>query len=176
MTLAIRSKVDVTHHRDGYGSTGSPAVNVKVHNWIDDVTLPSVEYDERYTHEWINAHLSERQQQAWWDAALESGWEMLQDDAEEIWGTGVKVYSEGRCGGWATIHGIPDFETWDAIELGRWRKFARWARATADAIPEQTVSLIYINVFEPAAEASAQLADARDWRTAVHLNNQTMGL
>jgi hypothetical protein len=75
--------------------------------------------------------------------------------ADEIFGRPVKVYSEGRCGGWAIVDGLPDFESWDAVLLARWAKFARVARSLADNIPTQMVALLEINDWERECEENS---------------------
>lgn len=156
-------RTDVEFHSDGFRPS-RPAVNVKVRGSYDDVTLPlelggvsedggktwqAVLTDPLFTHEWIEDNMSEESVFGFFDAACQDAWEMLTEDAKEIFGSHVKVYSEGRSGGWAVVDGLPEFDTWDAIMLGKWGKFTRYARAYADDVPRAMVDLIYANVFEP---------------------------
>jgi hypothetical protein len=152
-------KSDVRFHTLGY-----PAVNVKVPyqdqgEWrelavkaaTDDGA--STEEAEAYA-EWFMAD-DRAEDSGWFSIACQDGWERLQEYAEEIFSDGMphpklKVWSEGRSGGWAYIEGLPDFDSWDAIMVSKWFKFVKWARQEADDIPYQVVSLIYINVFESA--------------------------
>lgn len=153
-------KSDVTFHGTGYAGPGVPAVNVKVPyglpklpldlgSFSDDggATWKVSETDPDFTAEWIDA-LGDRHLNTWFEAACESGWEYLQELAVEVFGAGVKVYSEGRSGGWAIVEGLTDFDSWDAVDLGRWRKFEALARAAAADIPRQMVELIYYNVWD----------------------------
>src|SRR5260221_11426319 len=57
--------------------------------------------------------------------ACEDGFDMLQNDAQEIFGASAKVYSTGRQGGWAVVEGLPDIESWDAIMLSKWSRFCK---------------------------------------------------
>jgi hypothetical protein len=43
----------------------------------------------------------------------------------------AQVYSEGRSGGWCVVHGLADIESWDAIALGRWARFAKVVKEIA---------------------------------------------
>lgn len=164
MTTTTRSrftKADIEFHYDHGRSR--PAVNVKVHNaWVGEFAklLPQVSEDidgkanPHFNEEWLERHVSEDAWQDYFYSACEDGWELLQMDAEEVFGRGVKVYSEGRQGGWAVVEGIDtDVESWDAIAVARWGKFARWARAQADDVPYQMVRHAYINKFRPWVEA-----------------------
>lgn len=157
-------KSDVEFHSDGYGYRQSrPAVNVKIPYRSLESLLPLelgsvssdggktwevVRSDAAYTAEWIEANVSDDAMAEWEQFAAESAWESLQGEAIDIWGEGVKVYSEGRSGGWAVVDGIPDYDTWDAIELSRWARFAKYARALADDVPRATLDIIYANLFD----------------------------
>jgi hypothetical protein len=161
-------KSDVEFHFKGYSRQAYPAVNVKVYGSPLDVTLPlelsrysddggmtwqTSVTDSRFDREWMEDNVSESQWESAWMFALESGWEFLQTLDEDTWparyGSTVKVFSEGRSGGWAIVKGIDDFESWDAIALGEWQRFERQAKAIANDIPRAMLELAYVNVFEP---------------------------
>lgn len=163
----IRTKADIEFHSDGFGSWNrKPAVNVKVYKSIDSVKLPldlgrvskdggktfeTVKTDPGFTHEWIENQPVEYDGYFW--SACDSGWDDLQEVVTEIYGktlygNPVKVFSEGRQGGWAVISGInEDVESWNAVDLAKWRKFAKAARTIADNIPRATLELIYFNEY-----------------------------
>jgi hypothetical protein len=125
-----------------------PAVNVKVRGYWENVPIgPGTEFADPAFADYLDT-LTDDEWNSLFEFACESGWENLRSDAEEIFGAGVTVDQEGRSGGWAVVRGLPDVETWDAIMVSRWARFARWARANADAIPEVMVSLAYINNWE----------------------------
>lgn len=130
-----------------------PVVNVKVDAFGLERHIPEVADDTG------NAGFDD----AWWDrnvdddvlswafeSACERGWELLQSDAEHIFGPHVKVYSRGRSEGWAYLdpHTVPDFDSWDAVMLAKWAKFCRIARDIADDVPYQMVWIIAVNVYE----------------------------
>lgn len=147
-------KDQVEFHSE-YGRGGRPAVNVKVYARVDsDAAIGAArEYegdslDPRF-EQWYRERLEDDSfAEHYWSFAVESAWEQLQADAEEVFGPGVKVYSEGRSGGWAVVDGLPDFDTWDAIDLSKWARFSKWARIYADAIPGDMAILASINAFE----------------------------
>ena len=106
------SKGSVQFHRDGYGPS-HPAINVKVRhlNWpIAEELGVSEEIAERAGE----LALESAQVNFWNEAAPDLASECLGD---------VQVFSEGRQGGWLVVHGLDDFETWDAVQLAKWRKF-----------------------------------------------------
>lgn len=72
--------------------------------------------------------------------------------AEECFGPGVKVYSEGRSGGWAIVDGLPPFDSWDAVMVAKWTRFAKWAGEVVDDIPYITMSTVCLNVYEQRAD------------------------
>lgn len=62
----------------------------------------------------------------------ESFWDSAQEQADHHLGAGFKIYSEGRQGGWLVVHGLPEVETWDAIRVSAWSRFAKAIRAEVD--------------------------------------------
>jgi len=160
----MRNKSEIEYHQLGYGYTRRvPAVNVKVYEsissgfkkWAKD----NPDKDARFTEEWIAEHVSDELGERHFQWACEDGWEQLQQRAEEIYGKHVKVYSEGRSGGWAYIHGMDtDVESWDAIEFGQWRSFSKFAKEVASGIMYSVVENIYHNMFEAWANEQSELA------------------
>jgi len=154
-------KDDVEFHRLGYGYDSVPAVNVKVRGLVDDALIRRVAgdfgYDADLVLEWWH-DVADRDDDGWaFQSACEQGWEYLQDIAREIWNDPrLRVYSEGRSGGWAYVDGIDsdDVAGWDAIALGRWSRFAKIARQVADGVPYGMVWLILDNVYESEHEAT----------------------
>lgn len=159
-------KDDVEFHGLGHGHQRVPAVNVKVYDYADDAMFRRVATDEVHDPERVSAWwegLDDRERDAIYSDAFafacERGWEDLETEACEIFGPGTKVYSEGRSGGWAYVHGIDadDVDGWDAIALARWARFARIARILADDIPYQVAWSIIVNVYEPTDEEQRRL-------------------
>lgn len=146
------SKQDIEYHSVGLGRS-VPMVNVK-HNpdFRRDFKWSDAEFghDPSFTIETLDT-LFEADNDLYgiaWEIACESCWDQLQNDAEEIFGRGTKVYSEGRSGGWAYINGITadDVDAWDAIELAKWAKFSKWAKLTATDVAYQMAWFVYYNV------------------------------
>lgn len=144
-----------------------PACNVKVYKGPDGFLpldlggtrslLPDGEWgpivehytDPEFTLDWCERVLSDSElDRAFWQAC-EDNWDQLQTDAEEIWGLHVKVYSEGRSGGWAVVQGLPDVETWDAVMVAKWARFCKWARQVADNVWYTALDMVYHNRFLP---------------------------
>ena len=153
MTLYTREYVQ-THSDRG---PSRPAVNVKVYTTMQDAWTAFAKDetpDPRFTLDWIEENVSEEALGWVFSSACESESEYLID-----WATGadddglfpddrVKLWHEGRQGGWIVVDGLPEIEEWDAIRLARWRKFERIAREIAAGIPYQMLSSIYIKQFE----------------------------
>ena len=134
------------------GTRGLPMVNVKVYITYDLERVArqhAEEFPDALFPTWL-ATISDAQQNDAWECAIEDGWRQLEDDAVNVFG-GVapkaKVYSAGRSGGWCVVAGLPDVDTWNAIMVGKWAQFARWARQTADDIPYRMVDYLYHNPF-----------------------------
>lgn len=78
----------------------------------------------------------------------------------------VNVYSAGRSGGWLVVDGLPDIDEWDAIALGRWRRFDAAIRAIADeGYPYDYIWQLHVNVWEPAVHQPQQ--EAEQWINAL---------
>ena len=158
----MRCKADIEYHQLGYGYKVVPAVNVKVYGsltsgynkWKKD----NPDADKRFTLEWIEEQIPDDDDTFWF--CCERGWEELQEEAERIYGGyGIKVYSEGRSGGWAYIDGMnTDVDTWDAIEFTQWRSFSNFAKRGKEWIMYNVVDVIYYNQFEAWRDEESELA------------------
>lgn len=145
-----KSDVKLSYHQ---GARGLPMVNVKVDQC--NLTETAAKYAEEFSDALFPAWLAENYdrdivQEGAWDAAIEHGWNVLQDDAQNVFGdvsSRVKIYAEGRSGGWCVVDGLPHVETWDAILVGKWARFAKYARQAADDIPYLMVHFLYYHPF-----------------------------
>lgn len=158
-----KSEIQLSYHNS---TAGLPMVNVKVQNlwstnWDELAEKVAREnygdapgFDGAYVERICENDCDDG---GWFALACQSNWEMLENDAHEIFGKHVKVWSEGRSGGWAVVEGLPDIEEWDAIMVSKWAKFAKYARALADDVPYQMCSLILINRWESDMEVLAQI-------------------
>jgi hypothetical protein len=167
--MAHYTKSDVEFHTDGYGDKSKPAVNVKVYGstWtiplpyclggVSHVEAPDVityQYsDPGFTHDWIEENIQDHVSSEYFELACRDGVEMIESEAQTIFGNHVKVYQEGRSGGWVIVDGIDDFESWDAVMLAKWHKFEAYAKNISRDVPYQMVSMIYMNEYEPMIEA-----------------------
>jgi hypothetical protein len=144
------SRDDVKTH---YGSD-RPAVNVKVRAWpfwagVDFDGIAGEEGAPGFSEAWIEAHLSPEHVDGVFWRTCENEWEQLAQDAAEVFGDyRVTVEQDGRSGGWAVVRGLPDLGEWDAVLLGKWRRFERYARSIADGIPELMAETIAINQWQ----------------------------
>ena len=116
MGTGIRSREDVETHSDNYGMVQRPAINVKVYHF------PSVE--RVVDHFGCSEATAEKALEWAFESHQGQFWETAEDEAEYALGEGLKVYSEGRSGGWLVVHGLPDLDGWDAVMLAKWRRFA----------------------------------------------------
>lgn len=172
------TKESIEYHSDGFGSS-KPAVNVKVRDSLADGwrkwERSNPDHDPAFTLNYIEETFSDDYLEGCWQLACEDGWEMIEDDAREIFGRtsytdrngarkyAVNVYSEGRSGGWAVVDGIDtDVESWDAIELDRWARFAKYARAYADDVMYQVVDRCHMRFEDDKEEAGEAKRAARE--------------
>lgn len=173
--MLLKNKEDIEFHSDNWARESKPAVNVKVYDSLDNGyrkwSGDNPGYDPRFTLDWIEENLSDEQLDNIFWSSCEYRWDDLTWEARAIWDMshypgkhgGVKyrvnVYSEGRSGGWAVVDGInTDVESWDAIEFGKWRRFAKFARDTADGIMWDVVDSVYYNYFDEWQLEQSELA------------------
>lgn len=125
------SKNDVQLHCE-HMQSGHPAVNVKVYRTptTDDVV-------ERFK---CSEAQAQRACEYCFNSMQQIFWEEIEPMAQEIF-PHVKVYSEGRSGGWLVVHGLPEVETWDAVMLGKWRKFENMVKVTIKGNCDKTAWL-----------------------------------
>jgi hypothetical protein len=71
----------------------------------------------------------------------------------------VKVYSKGRSSGWLTVHGLPPVESWDAVDLARWRRFEREVESDVEyrTSAEYTLEAIEANGWAITPQTTATL-------------------
>lgn len=156
-----------------------PAVNVKSYAGLRSVPLPldlggvsedggktwqAVTTDAGFTHDWIERNVSGSDSSAMWEWACQDGWEQAETAAAEVFGSGVKVYSAGRSGGWLIVEGLDPIESWDAIMVSRWGRFEKQVDAIADDNMRRTVWNIWANVYEPRLDEAERIeSDLDDW-------------
>lgn len=182
------SRADVRQHSDN-GYNPHPAVNIKadLYTFSDDLlrtayadTVGGSEADAAGFLAWWRAKEDEDGPgglygaYGWLDTAgqwaAESGFEDAENDAIDIFPQSVKIYGEGRSGGWLVVHGLPDVDEWDAIALARWRRFERYVWAIRDYHPTMVAGLIALNGYEREREESAaREAEVRKWAELARL-------
>ncbi len=82
------------------------------------------------------------------NSTCEMFWEQIGDTAEYHFGD-VNIWSAGRSGSWLVVEGLPNIDSWDAVQLAKWRKFEREVKAEVK----------HITSFEAFADA----IEANDW-------------
>lgn len=136
---------------------GNPAVDVKVRGYWRRVPLPldlgscdgvAVKTHPAFTHDAAEPFM-ESHGAAAFECICQDFWEMVQDQARDFLKRPVRVYSEGRSGGWAVVHGLPDVDTWNAVDLARWRRFELWCEAQANDAPRAMLEWVYFNAWDP---------------------------
>lgn len=157
MPRSTYSRDDVQTH---YGSD-RPAVNVKVYDSLADGFRKFQKYepeaDSAFTLEWIEENVSDEQLDSLFWMVCADGVEQAVEDAREILGVHRQdVEQDGRSGGWLVVTGLPDLEEWDAVQLAKWRKFERYAKALAGDVMYQVVSGVYLNDYEWQKDEAAE--------------------
>lgn len=136
-----------------------PALNVKCyrHPSVDDVV----------EHFKCSEGVAEKALQYAWESAQQRFWEDVPEWARNRWGGHVKVYSEGRSGGWLVVEGLYPVDSWDAIALARWAGFARGVQKEIDYLASWEHVREDIEANEWAKEGSElyNFLDLKDGRT-----------
>ncbi len=117
------SKSDVEFHSANYYAPYYSAVNVKVKG------LYPLEYkiEDEFN---CSEETAEKALQFAFDSACDLFWnDEAQSIADDTFDYDVKIYSAGRSGGWLIVIGLPDFDTWDAINLSKWHSFENKIKA-----------------------------------------------
>lgn len=145
------SRNNVTMHRDGYADP-LPAVNVKIYTPLARRDAEEVARMAGADARKLGAFVRdmERGKMPEWvfEQSCDSGWCDIKDDAINCFGHGVKVWQQGRSGGWCVVDGLPPIETWDAIMLGKWWQFERWVKQTVEARGFYALDVWYHNVWD----------------------------
>jgi len=154
----IRTKDDIQYHYEGY--RGNPALNVKVYHFPDiwDVMDHFNIDDEALAEQALNYAF---------ESHACSFWELASDMVAEIF-PDTTMYSEGRSGGWLTVHGLDDVENWDAVMLAKWRKLARLVDAEIEYLssPEQVFDAIEVNRWAEEGAEAFNFIDFKDGSSA----------
>lgn len=177
--MARFRKSDISFH------DGRPAVNVKVH-------FPRSFYDGTMAREteseyglpgfaaWWDAHADDESFGWLFDAACEGERETFAEwensgnldyaPAFPDYSGRLKMYQDGRSGGWLVVEGLPDVESWDAVMVSRWARFARVARSFAQAVPATMMSIAAMNPYAAECDRIAAKRARADERAALAEN------
>lgn len=152
-------KADIETHSEHYRGA-KPAVNVKVYHYP---TTSKVE--DAFT---CSEAVASQALQYAFESAQQRFWEDAQDVARDIFGKHVKVYSQGRSGGWLVVEGInEDVGSWDAIAVSKWGRLATWAKREIEYLTSWDYVKDDIEANEWAKEGAElyNLLDLKDGRT-----------
>lgn len=148
-----------THNTSGYHGPEYPAVNVKVycHHFAGKV-------EDKFD---CTEDVAERALRWQFDAAAQRFWEDVQSWADECFDNGTTVYSAGRGNGWAVVTGLPSLDSWDAIQLGKWARFAKMCHREVDFLTSEEYILedIEANRWAEKNAEEYNFFDAADGRT-----------
>lgn len=117
------TKDSVEFHSEHY-RPARPAVNVKVHNFVSPYKIAE--------HFKCSEKQAEKAIEFAFESACQQFWEDSTEHAQSIFGNNVRVYSEGRSGGWLVVEGLKSFDEWDAIDLAKWRKFENECKSAVE--------------------------------------------
>jgi hypothetical protein len=110
-------KSEIEFHSDNNWRSKNPAINVKVYKF-----LSAEKVIEKFK---CTREDAERALGFAFESAQERFWDDIEGTAKEIFGKEIQVFSEGRSGGWLTVHHLPQVEDWDAILVNKWSRFAK---------------------------------------------------
>lgn len=163
-----KADVQLNYHNDGRGH-GAPMLNVRVDYLTDaqwQALAATVETDTGMegVATWLAAQPDADDATNWAiDAACEDGATHATELAGEVFGERYgttehrerKVWQTGRSGGWLYVEGLPDVESWDAIMLGKWSRFAKGCAEIVAGIPYDALTLLAINTYDRECQAFA---------------------
>jgi len=99
-----------------------PALDVKVYNSLEDAEpgvwnriraeLPE-EVCDGFTPEWLSENLSDEEVGQWQNFVIEDELEQAITLAQQLFGDGAGVETDGRSGGWLLLTGLPDVFDWN---------------------------------------------------------------
>lgn len=176
------SREDVRTHYSGCGwpdGGAPPAVNVKVDLWgnafsaavLADVAGDCGEDPARFAAWWqdkadettgegwndgtaLGELLDGHDGYGWTYEAARDAFEDCADYAADCFPDhSPRVEQGGRSGGWLEVSGLPPVDEWDAVALGRWRRFERMVLAEVADFPRRVAWLICANVYRAEREA-----------------------
>lgn len=150
-------KSDIQLHSDGCGRPGRPAINVKVRGSGLDVQArgwknfreQNPDAPERFNQAWLESNVADETQEFFWSDTCTQGFELAEEVAKELFGGHVKVYSEGRSGGWLIVDGLPDVEHWNGSMVAKWGRFVRLCGEYVAQVPGSYLDMVYHNAFLP---------------------------
>ena len=120
----------VSTHREGYGGTAHPALNVKCYRLPDpDAVIARFGCSRQRAELALEWAVESHREDFWGPCGSGSPYTSRAEDAlREAYGDAadrLSVWSAGRSGGWLIVQGLPPVEEWRKADLARWSVFAR---------------------------------------------------
>ncbi len=149
------------------GSSGKPMVNVKHHFYWPDIRAKYATEGHEFSGDaafiqWADAQWAKNYEEGAFDVAEEcardAGWEMAREHAMETFHESVRVYSEGRSGGWLVVDGLPHVDDWDAIRVTTWARFVKGVADIMECLDYDLMWYLYVNVYEPIGDIASEYA------------------
>lgn len=136
MARFTKQDIEINYH---HGNHDEPTVNVKAQNfgweggrYASDRLIEDFGCNEDQAEKALEIVFEVHQAQFWDDAHEEAEYYLATPFGVRICHSGNRpcykahVYSEGRLGGWLVVDGLPEVESWDAIKVAAWGRFAHW--------------------------------------------------
>jgi hypothetical protein len=148
-----------------------PSINVKTsgYGWEKEAARVAADNDvPGFTSEWCEANISEDTANALWEWAIESGREDIANDADLVYEDtpwSPKCSYDGRSGGHLVVDGLPDLDEWDAVLLGKWRRFERYVRAIVDDQGYRMADMAWANMYEAEQDELRKRVQAEAWES-----------
>lgn len=161
-----RDVVTRSYHQ-GNRESRPPMVNIKVHDtdlpegeefgalvseFDLDPRLARLSHDELRTL--IDKYIESDDDGGVFYAACESNFELAESDAKDQYfpGYNIKVYTEGRSGGWLVVEGLPDVDSWGPDLLTAWHEFEKCCQGLVDDVPRAMAWHVLANSQDQLAE------------------------
>ena len=127
---------------DDGGFTLLPVVDVKVYDWPPVSQFVAWFGCTEELAEGVSQWVYETARNDFW------GW-YLSDVLDDVLGEyDATAYATGRSGGWVVVDGLPPVDTWDAVMLGRWRRFEKMLKEAVEWYSSSGRILEAINEYE----------------------------
>jgi hypothetical protein len=138
------TKDNVETHNEHYGKV-RPAVNVKVYHFPSSYKIM-----DKFN---CSEEVASKAYEFAFQGACKMFWEEAQGIADDVYGkNNVKVYSEGRSGGWCVVDGLDNVENWTLMQLNKWHLFETRVKASVKFLTSESVIFENLEFFLSSAK------------------------